>query len=94
MRFAAMRAHLTSTPTSTSYAFINVVYVFLRLCVCVSVCLCVSATQLRARPLKLMVGKPIATDKLSYHDRDTLSDQVKQQIASMKHVIIPHLPAP
>jgi len=40
--------------------------------------------QVRPRPLKLYVGKPIETENMTYDDRDKLSDNVKAQVAAMK----------
>lgn len=55
------------------------------LCVCGTYDVVVKgARKLRPRPLKLIVGAPIATDKMTYADRDTLSDSVKAQVARMK----------
>lgn len=49
----------------------------------------VGGWQLRPRPLKLIVGKPIATNHMTYADRDTLSDTVKAEVAKMKQVYLP-----
>jgi len=40
--------------------------------------------KIRPRALKIFVGTPIATDKMTYDDRDTLTDSCKGAIADMK----------
>jgi len=55
------------------------------LCVCGTYDVVIKgARKVRPRPLKLYVGKPIETCKMTYDDRDTLCETVKAEVAKMK----------
>mmetsp|Transcript_7402 Transcript_7402/g.14693 ORF Transcript_7402/g.14693 Transcript_7402/m.14693 type:complete len:307 (-) Transcript_7402:27-947(-) len=55
------------------------------MCVCGTYQVVVKGSKrIHPRPLRLMIGKPIETKDMTYDDRDTLSQQVYEQIAKMK----------